>query len=176
MFGTALFAAAFVVTNAPSLFSTMVERTAACPVVTEPKVGVKFVLNLPQDPDCRIEFAVGRDTDRDGSLADEESPIALTCSRNLLEVRGANGQVKASAEYTPSNEPLSFVLKPGKRSEPHVWQLIQSGQNPTASGSLDCNMSISDFNLVRVRVSGPTASALVIDSKREYDVLVLTIR
>ena len=60
MVGAALFAvAAFAVTNAPSSFSTTVERTVLCPIVSEAKVGMKFDLDLPQSSDCRIEVAVG---------------------------------------------------------------------------------------------------------------------
>ncbi len=49
MVGAILFTAvALSVTNAPSSFSTMVERTVSCPVVSELKVGMKFDLDLPQ--------------------------------------------------------------------------------------------------------------------------------
>ena len=60
MVGAVMFAvAAFSMTNALSSFSTMVERTEPCPVVSELKVGTMFDLDLPQSSDCRIEVAVG---------------------------------------------------------------------------------------------------------------------
>ena len=44
-----LAAAIVAVTNAPSAFSTMVERTVPCPVISESKMGMKFELDLPLD-------------------------------------------------------------------------------------------------------------------------------
>ena len=87
MVGSVLFAAAaLAVTNAPSAFSTMVERTVPCPVVSEPKVGMKFELDLPQSLDCSIEVAVGRDDDGNDALSDEEAAIALAWSHNSVAV------------------------------------------------------------------------------------------
>ena len=60
MVGAILFAAAsLTVTTAPSSFSTMVERTLPCPVVSEPKVGMKFDLDLPQSSDCGSKLPWG---------------------------------------------------------------------------------------------------------------------
>ena len=76
MVGTILFAAAaFAVTNTPSSFSTTVERTMPCPIVSEPKVGMKFDLDLPQSSDCQIEAA------RASTHTDTTAPIA-GCGRN----------------------------------------------------------------------------------------------
>ena len=177
MLGTILFAAAaFTVTNAPSTFSTMVERTVACPVVTEPKVGMKFELDLLQPLGCRVEVAVGHDFNGDGSLSDEEAVIALVWSYNSIAVCSVNGEVRASAEYVPNTLPLSFVLKPGKGALPHEWQLAESGSVPLCAGLFDPDVNISDFELARVRIAGLSASSLVVTPKRVHDVLVLTIR
>ena len=177
MVGSVLFAvAALVVTTAPSSFSTMVERTVPCPVISEPKVGMKFELDLPQSSDCRIEVTVGRDDDGNGLLSDEESAIALAWSRNLVTVLGVNGEVKASTEYVSNTLPLSFVLKPGKGASPHEWQLAGTGSTPLCAGLFEPNVHIPDFELARVRIVGPSASSLVVTPKRVHDVLVLTIR
>ena len=177
MVGSVLFAvAALVVTNAPSSFSTMVERTVPCPVISEPKVGIKFELDLPQLSDFRIEVAVGHDDDGNGSLSDEESAIALAWSRNLVTVLGVNGEVAAVVGHVPNGLPLSFVLKPGKGSLPHVWQIGESCSMPSCTGSFDQDIRISDFELARIRIAGPSSSSFVVTPKRVHDVLVLTIR
>ena len=171
-----LAAAIFAVTNAPSSFSTMVERTVPCPVISEPKMGMKFELDLPQSSDCRIEVAVGRDDDGDGALSDEESAITLAWSHNSIAVLGINGEVKTSTEYVPNTLPLSFVLKPGKGTLPHEWQLAEIGTTPLCAGWFEPNVHIPDFELARVRIAGSSASSLVVTPKRVHDVLVLTIR
>ena len=84
MLGVVLLAVvSLVVTNRPSSFSTMVERTLPCPVVSEPKVGMKFDLDLTQSSDCRIEVAVGHDADGDGCLftGPSESSLSITSKR-----------------------------------------------------------------------------------------------
>ena len=116
MLSTILFAAAsLAVTNAPSAFSTMVERTVPCPVVTEPKVGMKFDLDLPQSSDCRIEVAVGRDADGDGCLSDDESKIVVEWLRNGFAVRGVDGEVKASSDSALYHGPSSSFTVTSRR-------------------------------------------------------------
>ena len=177
MVGAVMFAvAAFSVTNAPSSFSTMVERTVPCPIVSEPKVGMKFDLDLPQSSDCRIEVAVGHDADGDGCLSDDESKIAVEWSRNAFAVRGVNGEVKASSVATPYGSRMSLVLKPGRRAEPPLWQLAEPGSMPLCVGSFDPNVRIPDFDRTRIRITGPSASSLTVTPKRVHDALVLTIR
>ena len=177
MVGAILFAvASLTVTNAPSSFSTMVERTILCPVVSEPKVGMKFDLDLPQSSDCRIEVAVGHDADGDGCLSDDESKIAVEWSRNAFAVRGVNGEVKASSVATPYGSRMSLVLKPGRRAEPPLWQLAEPGSMPLCAGSFDPNVRIPDFDRTRIRITGPSASSLTVTPKRVHDALVLTIR
>ena len=177
MVGAILFAtAALSVTNAPSSFSTMVERTVPCPIVSEPKVGMKFDLDLPQSSDCRIEVAVGHDADGDGCLSDDESKIAVEWSRNAFAVRGVDGDVKASSVAALHGSRLSLVLKPGRRSESPLWQLSELGSALLCAGSLDPNVRIPDLDRARVRITGPSASSFTITPKRVHDVLVLTIR
>ena len=179
MFGAVMFAvAAFAVTNAPSSFSTMVERTVPCPVVSEPMVGMKFDLDLPQSSDCRIEVAVGRDADGDGCLSDDESKIAVEWSRNAFAVRGVDGDVKVSSVAALHGSRMSLVLKPGRRAEPSLWQLAEPGSVPICVGSFDQSESvhIPDLDRARVRITGQSASSLTIIPKRVHDVLVLTIR
>ena len=174
MVGAVMFAvAALAVTNAPSSFSTMVERTLPCPVVLEPKVGMKFDLDLPQSSDCRIEVAVGHDADGDGCLSDDESKIAVEWSRNAFAVRGVDGEVKASSDSALHGSRMSLVLKPSRRAE---WQLSEPGYVPFCVGSFDPSIRIPDLDRVRVRITGPSESSLSITSKRVHDVLVLTIR
>ena len=177
MFGAVMFAvAAFAVTNAPSSFSTMVERTVPCPVVSEPKVGMKFDLDLPQSSDCRIEVAVGHDTDGDGCLSDDESKIAVEWSQDTFAVRGVDGEVKASSDSVLHGSRMSLILKPGRRAEPSLWQLAEPGSVPICVGSFDQSVHIPDLDRARVRITGPSASSLTIIPKRVHDVLVLTIR
>ena len=177
MFCTLLFAAAVsAVTNTPSSFSTMVERTVPCPVVSEPKVGMKFDLDLPQSSDCRIEVAVGHDADDNGCLSDDESKIAVEWSRNAFAVRGVDGEVKALSDSALHGSRMSLVLKPGRRAEPPLWQLAEPGSVPICVGSFDQSVHIPDLDRARVRITGPSASSLTIIPKRVHDVLVLTIR
>ena len=177
MVGAILFAAAsLAVTNAPSSFSTMVERTLPCPVVLEPKVGMKFDLDLPQSLDCRVEVAVGCDADGDGCLTDDESKIAVEWSRNAFAVRGVDGEVVASSDSALHGSRTSLVLKPGRRAEPPLWQLAEPGSVPFCVGSFDPNVRISDFDRTRIRITGPSASSLTRTPKRVHDALVLTIR
>ena len=177
MVGAVMFAvAAFTVTNSPSSFSTMQERTVPCSVVSEPKVGMKFDLDLPQSSDCRIEVAVGHDADGDGCLSDDESKIAVEWSRNAFAVRGVDGEVKASSVATPHSSRMSLVLKPGRRAEPPLWQLAEPGSVPICIGLFDPSIRIPDLDRARVRITGPSASSLTIIPKRVHDVLVLTIR
>ena len=177
MVGAILFtAASLTVTNAPSSFSTMVERTVPCPIVSEPKVGMKFDLDLPQSSDCRIEVAVGHDADGDGCLSDDESKIAVEWLRNGFTVRGVDGEVKASSDSALHGSRMSLILKPGRRAEPPLWQLAEPGSVPICVGSFDQSVHIPDLDRARVRITGPSASSLSITSKRVYDVLVLTIR
>ena len=177
MVGAVLFAvASLAVTNAPSSFSTMVERTVPCPIVSEPKVGMKFDLDLPQSSDCRIEVAVGRDADGDGCLTDDESKIAVEWSRIAFVVRGVYGEVVVSSDSALHGSRMSLVLKPGRRAEPPLWQLAEPGSVPICVGSFDPSIRIPDLDRVRVRITGPSASSLSITSKRVHDVLVLTIR
>ena len=177
MIGSILFVAvAFSVTNAPSSFSTLVERTVPCPVVSEPKVGMKFDLNLPQSSDCWIEVAVGHDADGNGCLSDDESKIAVEWSRNAFAVRGVDGDVKASSVAALHGSRMSLVLKPGRRAEPPLWQLTGPNLAPLCIGSFDPSVRIPELDRVRVRITGPSESSLSITSKRVHDVLVLTIR
>ena len=177
MIGSILFAAvAFSVTNAPSSFSTMVEQTIPCPVVSEPKVGMKFDLDLPQSSDFRIEVAVGHDTDGDGCLTDDESKIAVEWSRNAFVVRGVDGEVVASSDSALHGSRMSLVLKPGRRAEPSLWQLAEPGSVPICIGSFDQSVHIPDLDRARVRITGPSASSLTIIPQCVHDVLVLTIR
>ena len=176
MVGAVMFAVALSVTNTPSSFSTMVERTVPCPIVSEPKVGMKFDLDLPQSSDCRIEVSVGHDADGDGCLSDDESMITVEWSRNAFVVRGVDGEVKASSDWALHGSRMSFVLKPGRRAEAPVWQLTGPDLVPLCVGSFDTNVRIPDFDRMRVRVAGPSASSLAIIPKRVHDVLVLTIR
>ena len=88
MVGAVMFAvAAFSMTNALSSFSTMVERTVPCPVVSELKVGTMFDLDLPQSSDCRIEFAVGHDADGDVAHNNLETGSRRPCTDNPLMPR-----------------------------------------------------------------------------------------
>ncbi len=88
MVGAILFTAvALSVTNAPSSFSTMVERTVSCPVVSEPKVGMRFDLDLPQSSDCRTEFAVGHDAGGDVAHNNLETGSRRPCTDNPLMPR-----------------------------------------------------------------------------------------
>ena len=177
MVGAVLFAvASLAVTNAPSSFSTMVERTVPCPVVSEPKVGMKFDLDLPQSSGCRIEVAVGHDADGDGCLSDDESKIAVEWLRNGFTVRGVDGEVKASSDSALHGSRMSLILKPGRRAEPPLWQLTDLNLAPLCIGSFDPSIRIPDLDRVRVRITGPSESSLSITSKRVHDVLVLTIR
>ncbi len=177
MVGAVMFAvAAFTVTNTPSSFSTTVERTVPCPVISEPKVGMKFDLDLPQSSDCRIEVAVGRDADGDGCLSDDESKITVEWSRSAFAVRGIEGEIKSSSDSALHGSRMSLVLKPGRRVEPPLWQLTGPDLVPLCTGSFDPNARIPDFDRARVRITGPLASSLSITSKRVHDVLVLTIR
>ena len=177
MLGVVLLAVvSLVVTNRPSSFSTMVERTLPCPVVSEPKVGMKFDLDLPQLSDCRIEVAVGHDADGDGCLSDDESKIVVEWSRNGFAVRGVDGEVKASSDSALHGSRMSLVLKPGRRAEPPLWQLTGPNLAPLCIGSFDPSIRIPDLDRVRVRITGPSESSLSITSKRVHDVLVLTIR
>ena len=137
---------------------------------------MKFDLDLPQSSDCRIEVAVGHDTDGDGCLSDDESKIAVEWSRNAFVVRGVDGEVKASSASALHGSRMSFVLKPGRRAEPPLWQLAEPGSVPICVGSFDQSVHIPDLDRARVRITGPSASSLSITSKRVYDVLVLTIR
>ena len=168
--------AAFAVTNTPSSFSTMVERTVPCPVVSEPKVGMKFDLDLPQSSDCRIEVAVGHDTDGDGCLSDDESKIAVEWSQDTFAGRGVDGEVKASSDSALHGSRMSLVLKAGRRAEPPLWQLTEPGSVPICIGLFDPSIRIPDLDRARVRITGPSASSLTIIPKRGHDVLVLTIR
>ena len=177
MVGAVMFAvAAFAVTNAPSSFSTMVERAVPCPFVSDPKVGMKFDLDLPQSSDCQIEVAVGHDADGDGCLSDDESKIAVECSRSAFAVRGVDGEIKASSDSALHGSRMSLVLKPGRRAEPSLWQLAEPGSVPICIGSFDQSVHIPDLDRARVRITGPSASSLTIIPKRVHDVLVLTIR
>ena len=177
MLGVVLLAVvSLVVTNRPSSFSTMVERTLPCPVVSEPKVGMKFDLDLPQSSDCRIEVAVGRDADGDGCLTDDESKIAVEWSRIAFVVRGVDGEVVASSDSALHGSRMSLVLKPGRRAEPPLWQLAEPGSVPICVGSFDQSVHIPDLDRARVRITGPSASSLTIIPKRVHGVLVLTIR
>ena len=177
MVGAILFAAAALsVTNVPSSFSTMVEKTVPSPVVSEPKVGMKFDLDLPQSSGCRIEVAVGRDADGDGCLSDDESKLAVEWSRNASAVRGVDGEVKASSDSAPHGSRMSLVLKPGRREAPPLWQLSDPGSAPLCVGSFDSSIRIPDLDRARVRITGPSASSFTITSKCVHDVLVLTIR
>ena len=177
MVGAVMFAvAAFTVTNTPSSFSTMQERTVSSPVVSEPKVGMKFDLDLPQSSDCRIEVAVGRDADGDGCLSDDESKIAVEWSRNGFAVRGVDGEVKASSDSALHGSRMSLILKPGRRAEPPLWQLTGPNRAPLCVGSFDPNARINEFNRTRVRITGPSSASLTVTPKRVHDVLVLTIR
>ena len=177
MVGAVMFAvAAFAVTNAPSSFSTMVERTVSCPVVSEPKVGMRFDLDLPQSSDCRIEFAVGHDADGDGCLSDDESKIDVEWSRSAFAVRGVDGEIKASSDSALHGSRMSLVLKPSRRAEAPLWQLSEPGYVPLCVGSFDPSIRIPDLDRARVRITGPSESSLSITSKRVHDVLVLTIR
>ena len=177
MVGAILFAtAALSVTNVPSSFSTMVEKTVPSPVVSEPKVGMKFDLDLPQSSDCRIEVAVGRDADGDGCLSDDESKIAVEWSRSAFAVRGVDGEVKASSDSAPHGSRMSLVLKPSRRVESPLWQLTGPNLVPLCVGSFDSNVHISEFDRARVRITGPSATSLIVTPKRVHDVLVLTIR
>ena len=177
MVGAILFAtAALSVTNVPSSFSTMVEKTVPSPVVSEPKVGMKFDLDLPQSSDCRIEVAVGHDTDGDGCLSDDESKIAVEWLRNGFTVRGVDGEVKASSDSALHGSRMSLVLKPGRRAEPPVWQLTGPDLAPLCVGSFDTNVRVFDLDRTRVRITGPSVSSLTVTPKRIHDVLVLTIR
>ena len=177
MVGAVLFAvASLAVTNTPSSFSTMVERTVPCPVVSEPMVGMKFDLDMPQSSDCRIEVAVGHDADGDGCLSDDESKITVEWSRNAFAVRGVDGDVKASSDSALYGSRMSLILKPGRRAEPPLWQLAEPGSVPICVGSFDQSVHIPDLDRARVRITGPSASSLTIIPKRVHDVLVLTIR
>ncbi|MCQ2394148.1 MAG: hypothetical protein MJ249_07655 [Kiritimatiellae bacterium] len=177
MVGAILFAtAALSVTNVPSSFSTMVEKTVPSPVVSEPKVGMKFDLDLPQSSDCRIEVAVGRDADGDGCLSDDESKIAVEWSQDTFVVRGVDGEVKASSDSVLYSSRMSLVLKPGRRVETPLWQLMGLDLVPLCTGSLDPNVRIADIDRARVRITGPSSSSFTVTSKRIHDVLVLTIR
>ena len=177
MVGAILFTAvALSVTNAPPSFSTMVERTVSCPVVSEPKVGMRFDLDLPQSSDCRIEFAVGHDADGDGCLSDDESKIVVEWLRNGFAVRGVDGEVKASSDSVLHGSRMSLILKPGRRAEPPLWQLAEPGSMPLCAGSFDPNVRIPDFDRTRIRITGPSASSLTVTPKRVHDALVLTIR
>ena len=177
MVGAVMFAvAALSVTNAPSSFSTMVERTVPCPIVLEPKVGMRFDLDLPQSSDCRIEFAVGHDADGDGCLSDDESKIAVEWLRNGFTVRGVDGDVKASSDSALHGSRVSLVLKPSRRAEPPVWQLTGPDLVSLYVGSFDTNVRVFDLDRTRVRITGPSVSSLAITPKRIHDVLVLTIR
>ena len=177
MVGAILFAAAALsVTNVPSSFSTMVEKTVPSPVVSEPKVGMKFDLDLPQSSGCRIEVAVGHDADGDGCLSDDESKIAVEWLRNGFTVRGVDGEVKASSDSALHGSRMSLVLKPGRRVETPLWQLMGLDLVPLCTGSLDPNVRIADLDRARVRITGPSASSFTVTSKRIHDVLVLTIR
>ena len=177
MVGAVLFAvASLAVTNTPSSFSTMVERTVPCPVVSEPMVGMKFDLDLPQSSDCRVEVAVGCDADGDGCLSDDESKIAVEWLRNGFTVRGVDGEVKASSDSALHGSRMSLVLKPGRRVETPLWQLMGLDLVPLCTGSFDPSIRIPDLDRVRVRITGPSESSLSITSKRVHDVLVLTIR
>ena len=177
MVGAVMFAvAAFAVTNAPSSFATMVERTLLCPVISESKVGMKFDLDLPQSSDCRIEVAVGHDADGDGCLSDDESKIAVEWSRNAFVVRGVDGEVKASSVAAPHGSRMSLVLKPGRRAESPLWQLTGADLIPICTGSFDQNVLINEFNRTRIRITGLSAASLTVTPKRVHDFLVLTIR
>ena len=177
MVGAVMFAvAALSVTNAPSSFSTMVERTVPCPIVSEPKVGMKFDLDLPQSSDCRIEVAVGHDADGNGCLSDDESKIAVEWSRSAFAVRGVDGDVKASSASALHGSRVSLVLNPSRRAEPPVWQLTGPDLAPLCVGSFDTNVRVFDLDMTRVRITGPSVSSLAITPKRIHDVLVLTIR
>lgn len=96
-------ASALAVTNAPSSFSTTVERTFTCPAITETTVGRRYHLYLPPSGACRVELAVGRDANGDGKLADEESPFAVTCSRHALEVRNRQGVSVFESQFSGSS-------------------------------------------------------------------------
>ena len=177
MVGAILFTAvALSVTNAPPSFSTMVERTVSCPVVSEPKVGMRFDLDLPQSSDCRIEFAVGHDADGDGCLSDDESKIDVEWSRSAFAVRGVDGEIKALSDSALHGSWTSLVLKPSRRAESPLWQLTGPDLVPHCVGSFDPNIRIPDLHQMRVRITGPSATSLTITSKRVHDVLVLTIR
>ena len=177
MVGAVMFAvAALAVTNAPSSFSTMVERTVPCPFVSDPKVGMKFDLDLPQSSDCQIEVAVGHDADGDGCLSDDESKFVVEWLRNGFAVRGVDGEVKASSDSVLHGSRMSLILKPGRRAEPPLWQLTGPNLAPLCVGSFDPSIRIPDLDRVRVRITGPSESSLSITSKRVHDVLVLTIR
>ena len=177
MVGAIFFAtAALSVTNVPSSFSTMVEKTVPSPVVSEPKVGMKFDLDLPQSSDCRIEVALGHDADGDGCLSDDESKIAVEWLRNGFTVRGVDGEVKASSDSALHGSRMSLVLKPGRRVETPLWQLMGLDLVPLCTGSLDPNVRIADLDRARVRITGPSSSSFTVTSKRIHDVLVLTIR
>ena len=160
MVGAVMFAvAAFAVTNTPSSFSTMVERTVPCPFVSDPKVGMKFDLDLPQSSDCRIEVAVGHDADGDGCLSDDESKIVVEWSRNGFVVRGVDGDVNALSDSALHGSRMSLVLKPGRHTESTLWQLMEPGSGPLCVGSFDpnANARINEFNRTRVRITGPSA-------------------
>ena len=177
MVGAVLFAvASLAVTNTPSSFSTMVERTVPCPFVSDPKVGMKFDLDLPQSSDCQFEVAVGHDADGDGCLSDDESKIAVEWSRSAFAVRGVDGDVKASSASALHGSRVSLVLKPSRRAEPPVWQLTGPDLAPLCVGSFDTNVRVFDLDRTRVRITGPSVSSLAITPKRIHDVLVLTIR
>ena len=178
MTGTVLFAVvSLAVTNAPSAFSTMVERTFACPVVVEKGVGLKFDLDLPHLGSSFTELAVGHDGNGDGFLSDDEIALLLSQARDVLTVRGRDGRALVSSPYSSAGVPLSLSFRPGRAGASDAWRVDGEGCDPIGQGGFDGNAPvIRALTLARVRVSGPAAASLNVTTKRIRDAFVLTIR
>jgi len=169
-------ASALAVTNAPSSFSTTVERTFVCPAISESVVGRRYHLHLPMTGVCRVELAVGGDANGDGKLADEESPLAVTYSRHALEVRNRQGVPVFESPYLPIDCPLTLDLKPGKSGTAATWRLHEEDSQEIAIGTLDDGDNPGDWTFARVRISGPSALQAGIEMHRLRDAFTFIIR
>ena len=166
-----------VATNAPTAFSTAVERTFPAPVLIEEREGLDFKLDLPAVGTWAIELAVGCDTNGDGRLADDESPFAVSFAGNRVSVRNGSGTVLHSAAYVPHGVPLSLVLKVGRSRLPNSWRLSEGNRMTIGEGGFSLAEGLTlRPDLVRIRVSGPDAVSANVGARVVHDSFVLKIR
>ena len=166
-----------VATNAPTAFSTAVERTFPAPVLIEEREGLDFKLDLPAVGTWAIELAVGCDTNGDGRLADDESPFAVSLAGNQICVRDGSGAVVHSAAYVPHDVPLSLVLTVGRSRLLNSWRLSEGNRMTLGEGVFSRAEGLAHRpDRVRIRVSGPDAVSANVTARIVHDSFILRVR